>query len=150
MSLPLENIRSQPPYPSFRLDEQIGFLLRRATQRHASVFSDLMIEGLTPTQFAALAKLYECGPLSQNHLGRLTAMDVATIKGVVGRLLKRGYVKVAKDLADRRRSKISLTNEGERVAAEGEFAGIEITDATLSRLSRGERDTLVSLLRKIV
>ena len=119
MSLPLENIQSQPPYPSFRLDEQIGFLLRRATQRHASVFSDLMIEGLTPTQFAALAKLYECGPLSQNHLGRLTAMDVATIKGVVGRLLKRGYVKVAKDLADRRRSKISLTNEGERVAAEG-------------------------------
>lgn len=149
MSLPLENIRSQPSYPGFRLDEQIGFLLRRVTQRHASIFSNRMIEGLTPTQFAALHKLYECGPLSQNHLGRLTAMDVATIKGVVGRLLKRGYVEVGKDQCDRRRSKISLTREGERVAAAGEFVGVEITDATLSRLSAGERHMLFSLLRKI-
>ena len=53
------------------LDEQVGFLLRVAMQRHTSIFTSRMIDGLTQTQFAALAKLYEVGPCSQNHLGRL-------------------------------------------------------------------------------
>ena len=70
------------------LDEQVGFLLRVAMQRHTSIFTTRMIEGLTQTQFAALAKLYEVGPCSQNHLGRLIYLDAATIKGVVDRLTR--------------------------------------------------------------
>jgi len=42
-----------------------------------------MRSDLTPTRFAAMAKLLEHGSLSQNELGRMTAMDIATIKGVV-------------------------------------------------------------------
>jgi len=57
------------------LDEQVGFQLRVAMQRHSSIFTARMIEGLTQTQFAALAKLYEVGPCSQNHLGRLIYLD---------------------------------------------------------------------------
>src|SRR3972149_5970130 len=63
------------------LDEQVGFLLRVAMQRHTAIFTARMIEALTQTQFAALAKLYEVGPCSQNHLGRLIYLDAATIKG---------------------------------------------------------------------
>src|ERR1019366_9147390 len=62
------------------LDDQVGFLLRVALQRHTSIFMARMIEGLTQTQFAALAKLYEVGPCSQNHLGRLIYLDAATIR----------------------------------------------------------------------
>ena len=69
----------------YRLDDQIGFLLRRANQRHLSLFAEVIPE-LTTTQLAALAKLHEQGAMSQNQLGRATAMDAATIKGVVGRL----------------------------------------------------------------
>ena len=72
------------------LDDQVGFLMRIAMQRHTSIFTSRMIEGLTQTQFAALAKLYEVGPCSQNHLGRLIYLDAATIKGVVDRLHLRG------------------------------------------------------------
>jgi len=68
------------------LDEQVGFLLRVAMQRHTSIFTSRMIEALTQTQFAALSKLHEVGPCSQNHLGRLIYLDAATIKGVVDRL----------------------------------------------------------------
>jgi hypothetical protein len=64
------------------LDDQAGFLMRVAMQHHTSIFTSRMIEGLTQTQFAALAKLYEVGPCSQNHL----YLDAATIKGVVDRL----------------------------------------------------------------
>ena len=59
-----------------------------------TIFAAEMIEGLTPTQWAALAKLREVGDCSQNHLGRLTAMDAATIKGVIDRLTGRGFTTV--------------------------------------------------------
>jgi hypothetical protein len=79
------------------LDAQIGFVLRQAHQRHATIFASRMIEDLTPTQWAALAKLKEIGPSSQNLLGRLTAMDAATIKGVIDRLTKRGFTRTKPD-----------------------------------------------------
>jgi MarR family transcriptional regulator, lower aerobic nicotinate degradation pathway regulator len=72
------------------LDDQVGFLMRIAMQRHTALFSARMVGGLTQTQFAALAKLYEVGPCSQNQLGRLIYLDAATIKGVVDRLGARG------------------------------------------------------------
>ena len=73
------------------LERQVGFVMRRAVQRHIAIFSALIPE-MTPTQFAALAKLCELGQASQNELGRLTAMDVATIKGVVDRLRARSLI----------------------------------------------------------
>src|ERR1700721_3512383 len=85
------------------LDDQVGFLLRQAQQRHTNIFAALMIEELTPTQWAVLAKLKECGPCSQNLLGRHTAMDAATIKGVIDRLTKRGVTVTPAAPADARR-----------------------------------------------
>ena len=41
----------------YMLDDQVGFLLRVAMQRHTSIFTTRMIEGLTQTQVAALAKI---------------------------------------------------------------------------------------------
>src|SRR6202140_2467611 len=79
------------------LDTQILFLQRVAVQRNTSIFTASMIEALRQTQFAALAKLHEVGPCSQNHLGRLIYMDAATIKGVVDRLGGRGFVTALND-----------------------------------------------------
>src|SRR5215472_17178192 len=97
------------------LDDQAGFLMRIAMQRHTSIFASRMIEGLTQTQFAALAKLYEVGPCSQNYLGRLIYLDAATIKGVVDRLHLRGFVTALNDPKDRRRRAVALTDHGRRV-----------------------------------
>ena len=49
------------------LDEQIGFILRQVWQRHAAIFTRDIGAELTPTQWAALAKLAETGPCSQNQ-----------------------------------------------------------------------------------
>src|SRR3954468_10591929 len=62
----------------YRLDEQMGFLLRVAMQRHTAIFMANMVEDLTQPQFAALAKLLEIGPSTQNHLGRRICLDPAT------------------------------------------------------------------------
>src|SRR5947199_283590 len=87
----------KPARPSYILDEQIGFILRQVWQRHATIFAREIGINLTPTQWAALAKLTETGPCSQNLLGRLTAMDVATIKGVIDRLTARGLTETSPD-----------------------------------------------------
>jgi DNA-binding MarR family transcriptional regulator len=131
------------------LDEQVGFLLRVAMQRHTSIFMSRMIEGLTQTQFAALSKLHEVGPCSQNHLGRLIFLDAATIKGVVDRLGVRGFVTALADPNDRRRRAVALTERGREVTQTAQAVAAEITAATLSPLTEDERRLASQLLKKL-
>ncbi|WP_137046277.1 MarR family winged helix-turn-helix transcriptional regulator [Pseudolabrys sp. FHR47] len=131
------------------LDEQVGFLMRIATQRHTSIFTANMVEGLTQTQFAALAKLYETGPSSQNQLGRLIYLDAATIKGVVDRLSVRGFVTALSDPTDRRRRAVTLTDEGRRVTEAALKVAAKITAQTLAPLTATEQRTIATLLKKL-
>jgi MarR family transcriptional regulator, lower aerobic nicotinate degradation pathway regulator len=131
------------------LDEQVGFLLRQVSQRHAALFAEGIGDDLTPTQWAALAKLAELGPTSQNLLGRRTAMDAASIKGVVDRLTRRGLVETRPDPEDGRRLLVALTRAGRALAAETAPRALAVTDATLAPLDPGERATLVTLLGKL-
>jgi DNA-binding MarR family transcriptional regulator len=133
----------------YTLDEQVGFLMRVAMQRHTSIFMSRMIEGLTQTQFAALAKLHEVGPCSQNHLGRLIFLDAATIKGVVDRLDLRGFVTALSDPKDRRRRAVALTERGRQVTEAAMHVAAEITAATLMPLTTEEQRVVAGLLRKL-
>jgi DNA-binding MarR family transcriptional regulator len=134
--------------PQYRLQDQVGFLLRRAHQRHVAIFA-AAISDLTPPQFAALAKLGELGDCSQNQLGQLVAMDAATIKGVIDRLKARGLVALATDEGDRRRLVVSLTGEGRAALALVIPRAMAITAETLSPLTSREAETFVRLLAKL-
>ncbi len=133
----------------YNLDQHVGFLLRKAAQRNSEIFSGLMFPELTPTRFAALAKLYEVGAISQNELGRRTAMDVATIKGVVGRLGNLGLVTICKDPNDRRKHLVQLTAAGEKMVKKAMETAFTVTEKTLQPLTNSEKRTLVNLIKKI-
>ncbi|SLN25483.1 HTH-type transcriptional repressor NicR [Falsiruegeria litorea R37] len=133
----------------YSLDDQVGYLLRLASQRHATIFQSKTINGLTPTQFSALIRISEQGTCSQNHLGRLAAMDVATIKGVVDRLRQKGLTLTAPDPNDKRRTMISLSPEGEEMVAQMKEVGREITAESLKPLTAAEQRNLVKILRKL-
>lgn len=133
----------------YRLEDQVGFLLRLAGQRHAAIFQGLAPAGLTPTQFAALVRLAQLGDCSQNELGRRTAMDVATIKGVVDRLKAKGMVTVTADPQDKRRTVLSVAPEFLPGTANLFESGHAISDKTLDPLTQSERKTLLKLLGKI-
>ena len=139
----------KPSRPAYVLDEQIGFILRQVSQRHAVIFARDIGADLTPTQWAALAKLAETGPCSQNQLGRLTAMDVATIKGVIDRLTARGLTETSADPQDGRRLLVSLTRAGQQMAEKAAPNALAITRETLAPLDARERETLVALLSKL-
>jgi len=132
----------------YRLDEQVGFILRKANQRHLAIFAG-KIADLTPPQFAALAKLYEVGKTSQNQLGQLIAMDAATIKGVIDRLKARRLVALTPHALDRRRLLVDLTAEGQEAVEKLLPLAREITEKTLAPLTPREAATLVRLLSKL-
>lgn len=130
------------------LDDQIGYILRRVTQRHLSLFSDL-IPNVTTTQFAVLARLDELGPQSQNLLGRATAMDAATVKGVVDRLARQGLVETAPDPEDRRRLTVTLTPAGAALFHSLRDTALQVSDRTLQPLTAAERAQLMALLSRL-
>jgi DNA-binding MarR family transcriptional regulator len=132
----------------YRLDDQIGYILRRVTQRHLSIFAAAIPE-VTTTQFAVLARLSEIGPVSQNHLGRATAMDAATIKGVVDRLAKLGYVATMADPADRRRLTVTLTESGTALFTSRLDTALAVSADTVAPLSPEEAAVLKQLLLRL-
>ena len=136
--------------PAYVLEDQVGHLLRRAHQRHAAIFQETIGDAqLTPLQFAALAKLDDLGEVSQNELGRRTAMDAATMQGVIKRLLARGLIDRKPDPEDRRRVVLSLTADGRALIAAAKPNGHAITDETLAGLSDAERRSFLSLLKRL-
>jgi MarR family transcriptional regulator, lower aerobic nicotinate degradation pathway regulator len=139
----------KPSRPAYVLNEQIGFILRQVSQRHAVIFARDIGADLTPTQWAALAKLAETGPCSQNQLGRLTAMDVATIKGVIDRLTTRGLTETSADPEDGRRLRVSLTRAGQQLAEKVASNALAISRETLAPLDPREREMLVTLLDRL-
>lgn len=144
----LEGVTSVDSKTAYRLEDQIGFKLRLANQKHLEVFNRMMPD-ITPTQFAVMAKLRELGTLSQNHLGRLVGMDAATTKGVVDRLRKKGLAESTPSTSDMRRLEISLTDEGRAHAARAVRTAREISAATAQNLTARELERLLTLLDKL-
>lgn len=135
---------------AYVLDEQIGFLMRRAQQRHIAIFQRIMgDDGPTPTQFAAMSKLSAGEEISQNLLGRMTAMDPATIKGVIARLEERGLVERLPDPDDQRRVRVRLSAAGHDAVPGLIEKARAITAATLAPLSREEAERLLALLARL-
>lgn len=143
--------RKKPPH--YVVEKQVGHLLRRAHQRHCGLFAETMgtkmDKALTPVQFAALSMIQQCESVSQNHLGRLIAMDPATIQGVVGRLSERGLIVSTNDPEDRRRHLWCLTPNGKRLLKKLVPVASAISDATLAPLNEREQITFLRLIEKL-
>jgi DNA-binding MarR family transcriptional regulator len=112
-----------------------------------------MVGDLTATQFSALVTLAAgppaSPPLSQNRLGRLTAMDAATVKGVIDRLVGRGLVMAEPDARDARLRRLSLTAAGRALLDKALPAAEAISAATLAPLDPAESAQLLTLLARL-
>lgn len=139
-----------PAGKPYLVEDQIGFLIRRAHQRASAIFEQVM-DGMdvTPVQYAALAKLHDLGPTSQNQLGRMVGIDPATMFGVAGRLARRGLVSPSVDPNDARLVLLTLTPTGRDIVEQMKARGPEVSARTLEPLSAEEAETLRALLARI-
>jgi MarR family transcriptional regulator, lower aerobic nicotinate degradation pathway regulator len=135
---------------SYDLDNQIGFRLRLAMQKHTDIFFKNMDLGLTQAQFAAMARLQTAGACSQNQLGRSVGLDTASMVGVIRRLKARKLISIVKNKEDRRRVIIDLTASGRALIAKAIEMGIRANEQTLSPLTPAQRKQLISLLSLLV
>lgn len=150
--MPRTSIRPAEPEREnrYRLEDQVGFLLRRAYQRASGNLTERIGEhDLTPPQFATLARLWEHGKVSQNQLGRLVAMEPANIRDVVQRLKKRDLVATERDPMDARLILVSLTAKGLQLTEALLPINAACTAKTLAPLDPGERQLLFDFLRRI-
>ncbi len=142
---------SSPASRQYRIEEQVGYLLRRAHQRASAIFQvSIGDPNITPTQYSSLVKLNEYTELSQNLLGRLVGMDKATMQGVVRRLKERGLVDSRPDPGDARRTLLSLTTEGQRLVNKLLINGPAVSRETMKPLTAQEQRQLLELLSRIV
>ncbi|OON40723.1 MarR family transcriptional regulator [Izhakiella australiensis] len=131
--------------------EQVGHLLRKVYQRHVAIFQQNVGDSqLTAVQFITLCALRDHGPSAQNDLVRFTAVDQATIRGVVERLKARDLVSLGPDPKDKRKVIVMLTTEGQRLTSQVTTNAMRISEMTYGQLNPAERIALVYLLRKML
>ena len=143
------DIQPEQDTRDYRLDEQVGYLLRLANQRHLEIFN-AELPTLTPTQLSVLARLLECDDISQNELGRSVGIDAATTNGVIDRLGRKLLIRTQTDSRDKRRLRISLTEAGRQAIHDAIPAARMITQLTLQQLSPDEARQFTRLLRKLL
>lgn len=143
---------SHRPYPAgYRFSEQVGHLLRRAYQRHMGIFQQAIPDAqLTAAQFITLCALRELGASSLNDIVKFTAIDQATLRGIVDRLKVRELITVAADPWDGRKVLVANTPAGEDLIDQITPFGFQISEQTFGGLNPAERVALLFLLRKMI
>ncbi len=151
MNNPEQDIESSGAEAEYRVEDQIGFVLRKVHQRASVIFERVMREfKVTPMQFTLLVKLDDMGDVSQNQLGRLAAMDPATTFGVINRLKKRDLVQQRSDPNDGRRVILTLTEKGQAKISAMRGKAVEVSAQTLAPLDPEDRTHLLNLLSKLI
>lgn len=134
----------------YDFSRQIGHLLRRAYQRHVAVFQETMPDSrLTGAQFSVLCVLRDYGSVSMSEICRATAIDQATVRGIIERLKVRQLIATSADAVDRRKVIVALEPAGAALLEQVTPAAHRVSELTMAQLNGAERVALVYLLRKI-
>jgi len=140
----------QPLLPA-SLSRRLGFMLVRAsagmTRLGAETLVPLEIDG---RHYGVLAALAELGPVSQQTLTDIFAVDRSTMVGFVDELERKGHVRRAKNPSDRRAYALELTESGAAVQREAAKLLEGCERHYLEPLSAAERRQLLELLGRLV
>ena len=130
--------------------QQIGYLLRRAYQRHTAIFQQTVpASQLTAAQFVVMLTVRDRGPCEIPAIVQHTAIDEPSLRGIVERLKWRQLLNADHEPGDARRMVVSLTPAGQELLEQTVPFAQEITELTYGDLNAQERATLVALLHKM-
>jgi MarR family transcriptional regulator for hemolysin len=131
--------------------DQLEALVVVAAREVRSAFDRGLVElDLNMSEAGALANLAVHGPLTQTELARRLHIGRASAGTVVDALESRGLVRRVADPDDRRVWRITLSADGERMAARFDDRHAEIRDALHVGISARDRKLLAELLRQLI
>ena len=126
-------------------------LARRLHQICAAVVADALQETeLTPLQYAVLAYLYVSPDVDQISLAERLGIDPASTSQLVDHLERSGLLDRRVNGEDRRARLLRLTQRGVKLRERLQPIGRAAEARILSSLTAAERDTLISLLIRVV
>jgi DNA-binding MarR family transcriptional regulator len=127
-----------------------GHLIRRAQQRHVTIWQQHVSSEVSSVQFAVLTALDAHPGASQRLLGDELDLDRSTIADIVMRMLRRGLIERQRNPDDLRQNAMWLTAEG-RSALQRLRPRVEgIEHIVTLGLSADGRDQLRKLLRAML
>jgi DNA-binding MarR family transcriptional regulator len=134
-----------------RLASKPSWLLTQlAVHAHRLAAEGFGAAGARGYHYRILAALNESGPASQAELGRRAKMDRSDVVAAINELAGPGFVERTPDPADRRRNTVTLTPDGARHLNRLDRALEEAQDALLAPLTAEDRETLTSLLARLL
>lgn len=140
---------STPPAASQAIDEDISFLLARASGVSTAAGNRALAAlGLKVRAYAVLAMTVDGRP-SQRELARHLRLDPSQVVALVDDLERRGLVVRGQDPSDRRTNTVEATDDGLALFAQAAAVLDAADDGVHSVLDSSERDLLRSLLRKV-
>ena len=113
------------------------------------VQSDIARSGLTGPQVRVIEVLFDAGPLSLKDLSARVQLSHSTVSGIVDRLERRQLLRRQPDPADRRISRIGVT---EQVAKYGRSAPRRLFSpliAALGDVSVADRTRIIATLKRL-
>jgi DNA-binding MarR family transcriptional regulator len=111
------------------LEEQVCFALSVAARGVVGVYRPLLEPmGLTHPQYLVMLALWQHEPLSVRDLGRLLALDPATLSPLLKRLEAIGYVRRERSADDARTLALVLTEAGRSLRAQAERVPVAVVE----------------------
>jgi len=104
---------------------------------------------LTESQFGVLETLYHLGSMCQNQIAAKILKSSGNLTMVIDNLEKHGLVRRTRDLEDRRKVQVSLTDEGRQLIGQVFPGQVAAITEEMSALTSQEQETLGRLCRKL-
>src|ERR1700686_372012 len=135
----------------FHEQESIGHLIGIARRRiKLAVLRRVRSLRLSPLQFWVLIALHEHSGSPAGELAQRQRIDAPTASRVVAALKRRGLVRLATDAADRRRSRIDLSPQGQAMMPRLKPIAAAVREAVREGMTAAEQEALRNSLRKLI
>ena len=132
----------------FALEDHNAHLVRLVHQRATALFQQAFDgQAITPTQLAILSTLIRHGALSQIAVGRITAIDTATLSTMLRRLQDMALVERTASETDQRVNLVRLTPLGEEETLRMLPVSVAVSEQVLAPVKPKDRDRFVAALR---
>ena len=126
-----------------------GHLIRRAQQRHWSLWGQTVGTEVTSVQYGVLLGLHDSPAVGQVKIGSLASIDKSSIAEVLRRLDRRGLLEREPDPADGRRNLVAITPTGVQVVEELAPRVLEVQRLLFAPLDPAERTRFTTLMSKV-